>query len=522
MNRNHVRSPVLLLCALSALYVSPHTILAGPPQPGPQAPQSKYLIRRISDTPDDGDIDDVNPKISGTSLVWQSGPRGDYDSQQVKFYNPSLSHPLGGVGLGSKMYTPISAGGNYHLSSAGDRVMWMEDIGGQADIFSSNGVSIANLSQSGVKETHPRSLDTRSTYLQSGNIVIHEGNSQHQVVASPGYHIGHRYAATDDYLVYLERPNNNVETAHLLKAYHFDTQTTQTLTYHAFDYTVAGNTEYYQRLNFAIDGSTVYYAASYDFYGPAHDDHEIYTYDLSVGDSSLTFISSDGVDDIFPQAAGGRAAWYKKHIPDDPNSSASIILHEGGTSSVLESDGGVLWGLSDSRVVFSNSIGEQFVLANGIVVDKDTHLGTVVNQYSIVDVSGQNYALTRAEHSANHSSHEWEVFAGYFIGPGAVLTGLDLSYEDFSAHSLRNADMRLTNLEGVLLDDADLRGADLTGAVGLDYAIGPAYFSHETIFPTSFNPHEAGWTFVSPEPSALLMLLLGSLFVIPGVRRRHR
>ena len=41
-------------------------------------------------------------------------------------------------------------------------------------------------------------------------------------------------------------------------------------------------------------------------------------------------------------------------------------------------------------------------------------------------------------------------------------------------------------LENVLPTDAEL-----TGALGLESAIGPAFFPHETIFPTSFNPHEA-------------------------------
>ncbi len=101
-----------------------------------------------------------------------------------------------------------------------------------------------------------------------------------------------------------------------------------------------------------------------------------------------------------------------------------------------------------------------------------------------------------------------------------MLTGRDVSYEDFSAHGLRGAEMRLTNLEGVLLDDADLRGANLTGATGLEYAIGPAFFSHETIFPNSFNPHEAGWTFVTPEPSTLLLTMLGLLALSGHARRR--
>ena len=42
-------------------------------------------------------------------------------------------------------------------------------------------------------------------------------------------------------------------------------------------------------------------------------------------------------------------------VAGDPNSTASIILREGGVNTVIEQDGGVVWGLSDSRLVWSNS-----------------------------------------------------------------------------------------------------------------------------------------------------------------------
>jgi len=500
-------------------------LFAGPPQPGPQAPQTKYLIRRITDTDDNGNIDDVKPQIWGTSLVWESGPRGDYDSKQVMFHNPSLNHPLGNIGLGSKMYTPIGAGGNYHLAS--DRVAWVEDVGGQADLFTSDGLSLTNLSQtSGFNERYPRVAGTRTLYYTQGGLAIDDGINQQLVTPSAGYQLYGRYQANDDYLVYLERPQNNIETGHVLKAYHFDTQVSTSLTntnqYPNQQWTINGDTEYYQNPNFSIDGSDVYWAATYTADGPYYDNHEIYSYDLAVGPSSYTQVTQNSVDDIFPRAAGGRAAWHQKHVADDPNSTASIILREGGVNAVIEQDAGVIRGLSDSRLVWSNSTDSYtHVLRDGTIYDANSHLGTSGGQYRIVDVSGPNYALTHADYSSDHSTYEWEVFAGYFVGPGAVLTGLDLSYEDFNAHSLRNADMRLTNLEGTLLDDADLRGADLTGATGLEYAIGPAYFSHETLLPAYFNAHDAGWTYQTPEPSGCVAMLVG-LLVLGAARIRRR
>ena len=145
----------------------------------------------------------------------------------------------------------------------------------------------------------------------------------------------------------------------------------------------------------------------------------------------------------------------------------------------------------------------------------------------------------------------WRLTGGYLIGPGANLTGADLSYVDLSDTFLNGAnltnvnlsyatltgsgaDLTGTTLTGVqsgsinssqlilppgwqlvvgyiigpganltganLMDvdltNADLTGADLTGAI-LTGATGAAHYNSTTTLPAGFDPVAAGWTLVS-------------------------
>ena len=113
---------------------------------------------------------------------------------------------------------------------------------------------------------------------------------------------------------------------------------------------------------------------------------------------------------------------------------------------------------------------------------------------------------------------------------GARFSFSDLSSVDFSGSNLVNADLsgarfRFTNVEG-----ADLSGADLSGAGSLGLVQGSAIYSPTTDFTnawwdtggvsclvtnrcTPFDPVDAGWTLVVPEPATALLLGLGLLML---------
>ncbi len=74
------------------------------------------------------------------------------------------------------------------------------------------------------------------------------------------------------------------------------------------------------------------------------------------------------------------------------------------------------------------------------------------------------------------------------------LGNLDLSYTIFE-----NNDVTATNFAGT----------DLSGATGLQSTTGGAIYSYLTTLPENFNPQEAGWSYVTPEPSTLIVMLLG-------------
>ena len=86
-----------------------------------------------------------------------------------------------------------------------------------------------------------------------------------------------------------------------------------------------------------------------------------------------------------------------------------------------------------------------------------------VNEYT--RISGRNIVWRGYDFDI---SGEIEVFIAYWLGEGAVLTGLDLAGEDLSGH---------------LFTGADLRGADLSGAVHDAGALAGAWIDADTLFP---------------------------------------
>ena len=113
-----------------------------------------------------------------------------------------------------------------------------------------------------------------------------------------------------------------------------------------------------------------------------------------------------------------------------------------------------------------------------------------------------------------------EIWAAYYIGPGAMLTGIDFTEEKIAGLNLNWADLRMVDLTRVDVTETNFSGSDLTGAIGLEYAYGLAIYSHETIFPDDFNAVDAGWIYQTPEPSGCAAMILGLLAL--GVTRNRR
>jgi hypothetical protein len=84
---------------------------------------------------------------------------------------------------------------------------------------------------------------------------------------------------------------------------------------------------------------------------------------------------------------------------------------------------------------------------------------------------------------------------------------------------LINGDLRFTSLRSALIQGTNFSGSDLSGATGLEYAIGQAIYSHRTLLPAGFDPVAAQWSYVTPEPRSVVLCVLGILAILSARRR---
>jgi len=130
-------------------------------------------------------------------------------------------------------------------------------------------------------------------------------------------------------------------------------------------------------------------------------------------------------------------------------------------------------------------------------------------------ISGRNFTWIHE----GPTGAEW-VYVAYWLGPGAVLEGVDLEHADLEGRDLSGSDLRRAAFADANIGSTDFSGADLSEATGLGATHGDPrpFYDDATIF-TNFDPEENEWTYV-PEPSAALSTA-AALFALGGLRRRR-
>ena len=182
------------------------------------------------------------------------------------------------------------------------------------------------------------------------------------------------------------------------------------------------------------------------------------------------------------------------------------------TNGYLIGPGADLTGATLSSANLTNAYLTNANLANANLVGADLTDARLVGVQS-GGITGIPHALPTA---GPYGNAQWQLIDGYLIGPGADLTGanLTLSYlddTDLVGANLTNAVLAHVHLKNADLYNASLTGADLTGSIltnadftnanlteaTLFYATGAAKYNSATILPAGFNPVMAGWTEVS-------------------------
>jgi MYXO-CTERM domain-containing protein len=269
-----------------------------------------------------------------------------------------------------------------------------------------------------------------------------------------------------------------------------------------------------------IEGNQVVWSASYSDNGPEYEDWEIYTYHLLEGPTSYEQVTQNSVSDIDPRTNGESAAWLTGVFEDGFLTTDQLITNEGGVHNVIAESNYFREFVYDDVIAWTIHYSEA---AGGALRIRDGNDEYQFSEHAgayYLQVDGKNLAWMESDVPPGDPNGDFEIWAAYYIGRSAVLTGLDLSLMDLSDEPLFGADLRYTDLRSALIEGTDFRGADFTGATNLEYAIGQAIFSHQTILPEYFNAHDAGWSYVTPEPTALLLALFG-LALLPRRRRRE-
>jgi MYXO-CTERM domain-containing protein len=480
-----------LHCAiLVAIYfvLSPLPTEAGPGNPNdPNVSTSTYILMQLTNN----ETDDQHAVISGTNVAWRNAGDGNsYPSVMLR--NPTKygqvhqnlgSHTIVSTSLNiDENIVAFSKHGEVHISDGNDPVNISQSFSNPDDFpqiaypfvtYRSDlvGMQLYNIKHGTTSDLPGGNSANRLTFYDKGN---------------------NEYGA---YHVYVEAVGGDCD----IWAYDLlSDEVTQ----------VTNNNQQWNIHDIDVKGDHVVWSANYDDSAPTAADYEIYGYHLDVGPSSYTQISQNDLEDHYPQTNGQVVLWQEETPASNPD---NLMIHQNGTTSLF-AQSGTRVNIDETTIAWIDPLspsGGMRVQTDGVDYDFSSFAGS----YSYFAISGKN--IVWSEWDGNDD----EIWAAFWGGSNAILTGLDLSLINLGGLQLTDADLRFTSLRSALIEGTDFRGADLTGATSLQYAIGQAIFSHETILPAYFNAYDAGWTYVTPEPSTLLLALFG-LALLPRRRRR--
>ncbi len=243
--------------------------------------------------------------------------------------------------------------------------------------------------------------------------------------------------------------------------------------------------------------------------------HEVWMYDGATA-QQIT-------DNTWPEheigIADGRVVWKRMMGYDDSTGApvygieyfdGTAIHNFGRGSSPVISPEGVAWVTEGGGVSYHDIAREltQLIVEDGVNARNLAIDGSAVAFYADNALDEFNQARV-VDGQIELETFAKEVYLSSYLGgafsmaysslSGSLLSGVDLGKLDLSYTIFENNDVTATNFAGT----------DLSGATGLQSTTGGAIYSYLTTLPENFNPQEAGWSYVTPEPSALIVMLLG-------------
>jgi hypothetical protein len=241
---------------------------------------------------------------------------------------------------------------------------------------------------------------------------------------------------------------------------------------------------------------------------------EVYMYD----GTTVRQITDNSRNESSLQIANGKLVWVKWISPGTADVSSQVMYFDGtevhnmgeGRYSVI-SEQGVAWVPTDGGVVYYDiATGTMERIANAGVNARALSIdGSAIAFYADNALGEPGHIRSIGSGDYDVESFEGEVYLSASLGGMFAMAYSDLTSTLLGGVDLRNLDLQETVFEGNDLEGTLLAGANLTGASGLETTSGAAIYSNHTLLPQGFDPVAAGWSYVIPEPSALLLALVG-------------
>ncbi|MEC7696808.1 MAG: pentapeptide repeat-containing protein [Planctomycetota bacterium] len=116
---------------------------------------------------------------------------------------------------------------------------------------------------------------------------------------------------------------------------------------------------------------------------------------------------------------------------------------------------------------------------------------------------------------------EKEVYVSSYLGGTFSMAYSNVSGSPLAGVDLGDLDLSHVTFDGNDLTGTDFSGSDLSFATGLETTTGAAIYSYRTTLPAGFDPGgiSASWYYATPEPTSVLLAMVGLFFWPRRVRR---
>ncbi|MGA0844931.1 MAG: pentapeptide repeat-containing protein [Luteolibacter sp.] len=379
-----------------------------------------------------------------------------------------------------------------HIRISGSRVVWQRKFSTDYEIYAYDGSSVLQLTNNGTDDTDPEISGDRVVYLDATDVICYDFSTgtTSNLSNDAGWQMDPRIDGDFVYWIEWDAVDLNRE----LIRYELSTGTRTNISDNALkndhnsesNLTIHDNRAAWIAWNNSTSSSAILFNdGSYTvtlgddvlktyYKARVTEDHVLWLESsssgvwLSVYDGnsiSQVDVTTNPIEDI---VIGPSGILVTRSMPGDTEGSSQLDLYSfdpntlaftavaedssGHDQYPAVGDGIFAWTHDLAETGINDSYVQVLDIASGTTEEVSETLW--VDQYTVA--SGRNVAWRGYDFDV---SGQTEIFVAYWLGAGAVLTGVDLSGEDLTGLVFSGADLRGANLSGAILDGGALAGS---------------------------------------------------------------